>query len=273
VASNVSNNSAVNSHFTSYNWAQANGRKEFAPPKELAQYNPTQQTDNVEISIEARNLSLQNLTIKEVQGVGWLGNMTSVLVGQGDNAWRAIITPDGIFKPTQNTPFSLNPHELLDTSTGIPGVAQSQIREMEHLSKMLKHLSSDESTMLRAPNTVAIDGVFDDNANQFLHANLKVGLQRLTNAFGAVREEFGNSNQHIQFTESAFRHLLSDTFLTAQLLKAKSGNSDGDIMNTIELREEAKRQISSFGDVFLSNFREHGTEGAFAIAWKQLGLE
>ncbi|MCL2844521.1 MAG: hypothetical protein FWE23_03595 [Chitinivibrionia bacterium] len=299
MAGNVNNNSAVNSHFAAYNWAYANGTKDFATEKSLPQYQPsnaaTAQSDVIELSAEARNAvgsmssDLRNVLLNSNL------NMRSVLVEQGNTSFRAIITPLGIWKESGgNGDSAFRSAELLDTSKGVPGVAQSTIRELEHLSKMLSHIPPEITRigLIERGYTPQLDFVpnnlearehvgtpeFHLNPDrpitlQSQSATLFDRLQQMTNAFAAVREEFGNSNQHIQSSEAAFRHLLNNQMLAAQLARKNLEGESAANMSSADIhqmREEAQRQINAFGDTFLSNFREHGLDGAFEIAWKQL---
>ena len=112
------------------------------------------------------------------------------------------------------------------------------------------------------------------NAESFQTKSLKENLQEIVNAFTAVLEQFGNSEQHFQATESAFRLLLGNNrgYLGNQLMQRNSADnaSAKNLVILEQARMDSERQIDSFGNTFLNSFREQGAEKAFELAWSKL---
>ncbi|MCL2703711.1 MAG: hypothetical protein FWE91_08910 [Defluviitaleaceae bacterium] len=109
-------------------------------------------------------------------------------------------------------------------------------------------------------------------------SNLEENMRNLANAFETVREEVsGNSNKHWNFLEDAFRDIARMHFERAAVFNAQgewhSNNAPSSQMSAEQMAfqaqagAEGRRQADLFADAFLSNFRAHGAEGAFNIAW------
>ena len=108
--------------------------------------------------------------------------------------------------------------------------------------------------------------------DSFQVKSLKENLHEIVSAFAAVYGENGNSKQHIQAAESAFRLLLENNrgFLGNQLMQLKStGNSSANALLE-QARLDSEKQIDLFGKNFLSSFQELGAEKAFELAWTKL---
>jgi|GEM_PF-5642929 len=201
-------------------------------------------------------------------------NMQSVTIESGNSRWEALVSPEGIWIAPEGWQ-SREEFELIDPSRGVPGIPQSRIRELEHLSKMLEHIPPQLGNLTltrRDPEdrSVALDTQTINSPDLSLYDRLR----QITNAFSDVRDGFGGSNQHIQSTEFAFRHVINNSFTLVGQLARKNfggGSAEGVDMEIIkQLREDAQRQIDLFSETFLSKFRQYGTEDAFNIAWAQL---
>ena len=81
-------------------------------------------------------------------------------------------------------------------------------------------------------------------------------------------------SENTQFTEAAFRLMLGKNsgFLGVQLMRMKLTGDAATTNPAIleKMRIDSERQIDLFGDTFLNNFKEHGAEKAFELAWSKL---
>jgi hypothetical protein len=229
-------------------------------------------SDQVQISAEAQEMA-DGRSFRESLIRNGLLNMRRVQV-DGEDGWIAFVTADGIWKSTDGGATS----SWLDTSAGIPGVPAATIRELEHLSKMLAFLPPSTTMGISfADRIVPAEGGELGRVEPLPQPTLKEGLQQIVNSFVSVREGFGNSNQHMQFSEAAFMHMLNQGLLAGQLTRMNLGGGPAPNVDleTIEyMREQARQQINQFGRTFLDNFGRYGAERAFEIAWERaIGAE
>jgi len=89
-------------------------------------------------------------------------------------------------------------------------------------------------------------------------------LQQLANGFASIQESMGLNQQ----LEDAFGAAVQILFTNAE--RAQHSRS-ADVEKSAKLLEQAmtqaKTQANTFTEVFLSNFKKHGTENSFNSAW------
>ena len=239
-------------------------------------YNANQHSDQVQISANAGSEN-SDLTLRQSIINNGLMNMRRVTVETESGNVNFVVTADGIWKENQED-FS---SQLINTSQGFPGVSESTIHELEDLSRMLQNPPPQPSRSNMAVNPYQPDnssanaGNVSEHGSQTQPLSLEERLRQYAEAFAAVRNEYSDPNQNLQFSQSAFRILLSNaTGLSGQLVRMNLGGASaaGLSSETIEqMRADAQNQIDVFGETFLSNIAEHGFDEAFNIAWATTG--
>jgi len=232
-------------------------------------------SDQVQISANA-NSADSDLTLRQSIINNGLMNIRRVTVETESGNVNFVVTADGIWK--ENEDFS---SELINTSQGFPGVPESTMHELEHLSRMLQNTPPQPSRSNMAVNPYQPDnssanaGNVSDNGSQTQPLSLEERLRQYVDAFAAVRNEYSDPNQNLQFSESAFRLLLSNaTGLSGQLARMNLGGASAADLSSetiAQMRADAQNQIDVFGEAFLSNIAEHGFDEAFNIAWATIG--
>lgn len=179
--------------------------------------------------------------------------MRRVSVTSGNTTFSLFVSPEGVWRLPEGAK-SRNDKVLIDTSTGTPGIPQSEIRRLEYTARLLSHM----------PIGVTI------NPGPGL-SGLQNYMQQLAEAFAAVKEE--TPNQHSRFIEDAFREEVLRTFnLTLQLQTLQLGRGMESTANPEQLAEarvEAERQANIFVDTFFRHWNQ-GPEAAFSAAWSAL---
>jgi len=234
--------------------------------------NAKSQSDQVQISADAQNTSTE-LTLRESIVNNGLRNIRRMTVETESGTLNLVVTADGIWNEQSG--------ELVSSSQGVPGVPESTISELEHLSRMLQNIPPEPSGSNMAVNPYQPDDSSAATSNgseqgsQAQPLSFKQRLSQYVNAFAAVRDEYGDPNQNLQFSESAFRLLLSNAIgLSGQLARMNHGAEStaglsGEAVS--QMIADAQNQIDVFGETFLSNFAEHGIDEAFNMAWATIG--
>ena len=158
----------------------------------------------------------------------------------------------------------------LSDITGIYSV--HELQELKDTGTNIGQLPTKSSAITSAQLQWLRGNDMMKSTDSFQVKSLKENLLEIVSAFATVSGENGNSKQHLQAAESAFRTLLENNrgFLGNQLMQFKStGNSSTNALLE-QARLESERQIDLFGNNFLSHFQELGAEKAFALAWTKL---
>ncbi|MCL2753302.1 MAG: hypothetical protein FWE44_04040 [Defluviitaleaceae bacterium] len=227
--------------------------------------------DQIYISGEAIDMESQKALREELAQNGFNFRF-AVIDSENGTSVRFIVTPSGIWKTGENG-FSTK----VDIEQGVEGIEQTTLYGLKHLTLMLRHLQPEHDEMrLSLRQTIANLqlGEYVDKTDP--KEALENQLRQLTNAFGAMREEFGNTDQYMQYSQAAFRILLSSTMgLTGRLVRINLGGQNAallDIDDIEKLQEQAQQKINDFADKFLKNFERLGAQGAFDVAWDSMKL-
>ena len=229
------------------------------------QSNETAPTDQADVSPEARHsmVMLSGLQHDMFNKALSLGRSVSMEVdGQ---VFRVRMDSEGMWISTSQE-WNADDFKLVDPSAGVPGIASSTIRAIEY-NIMLRQ---------RLPASINISSQEDGGFG------LRGHMKQMVNAFALVAEEVGGaSQQHSRFIEDAFRGIIQNHFgMAAQTQQLRfmretaaapsvfMNPPDPEIMEQVRIAGQA--QADTFLDVFFSNIREHGIEGAFDIAWSAL---
>jgi len=237
--------------------------------------NANPHSDQVQISANAVSAN-SDLTLRQSIINNGLMNIRRVAVETESGNVNFVVTADGIWR--ENEDFS---SELINTSQGVPGVSESAMHDLEHLSRMLQNIppQPSRSNMTVNPyqtdNSSANTGNVSDTGSQTQPLSLEERLRQYAEAFAAVRNEYSDPNQNLQFSESAFRLLLDNAAgLSGQLARMNLGGASAADLSSetiTQMRADAQNQIDVFGETFLSNITEHGFDEAFNIAWATFG--
>ncbi|MCL2226098.1 MAG: hypothetical protein FWB97_00485 [Oscillospiraceae bacterium] len=238
--------------------------------------NANSHSDQVQISANAGSANSDLILRQSIINNG-LMNTRRVTVETESGNVNFVVTADGIWKENQED-FS---SQLVNASQGFPGVSESTMHELEHLSRMLQNTppQPSRSNMAMNPyqpdNSSANAGNVSDNGSQTQPPSLEERLRQYAEAFAAVRNEYSDPNQNLQFSESAFRLLLSNaTGLSGQLARMNLGGASAAKLSSetiAQMRADAQNQIDVFGETFLRNIAEHGFDEAFNMAWATIG--
>jgi hypothetical protein len=177
-------------------------------------------------------------------------------ISSGNATETLWVSPEGVWRlPEGGT--SRQDLVLINTSQGTPGIPQSEIRKLEMTSRLLSH--------------IPIRGV--SSSTEHIHDHMKI----LTEAFAKVHEEVsGNSQQHRQFIEDAFRDEVKRVLNLHHQMQYPGFGGRNFINHTIDtdamakLQAEGIRQADIFVNAFFGSFRNVGQAGAFETAWAAL---
>ena len=140
---------------------------------------------------------------------------------------------------------------LVDIGENDMGIPQHLLTTISHLSNMHQNLSTVAS------GTRPIEVPFGE------------ALKSAVNAFDILRSSFGGDYQ-MEYSEAAFRKLTQHGNLGASLAikrNPKLINWINTEAGAVEI-EKTQAYVEAFGEIFLGNFKEHGAEKAFEIAWR-----
>ncbi|MCL2279027.1 MAG: hypothetical protein FWC20_06430 [Oscillospiraceae bacterium] len=234
--------------------------------------NAKSHSDQVQISADAQNTSAE-LTLRESIVNNGLRNIRRMTVETESGILNLVVTADGIWNEQSG--------ELVSSSQGVPGVPESTISELEHLSRMLQNIPPEPSgsNMTVIPYQSYSSSTNTNNGSeqgsQTQPLSFKQRLSQYVNAFAAVRDEYSDPTQNLQFSESAFRLFLSNAIgLSGQLARMNIGGESAAGLSSEAIAQklaDAQNQIDVFGETFLSNFAEHGLDEAFNMAWATIG--
>ena len=174
----------------------------------------------------------------------------SMSIGQDGENRRVLISQKGIWiieRCPEKNRFNRFIH-IEDDEANIP---QSQMRVLEHMANMIQNI----------PGAPPGEG---------FHASPKARLQYVVNAFDNLRNTFGYSDQHLEFSKAAFREIVNNpNFMLSPFVFEGIPNTAFVSPERIERRfaEEAVR-LEHFGNIFLDNFGNYGAQRAFEIAWE-----
>jgi len=200
-------------------------------------------------------------------------NIRSVTIEHGGLRWDALVTTSGVWIAKEGWQ-SREEFELLDVSQGFADIPESVLLELEYLGKMLQHMPPNRTNTGGSSNITATPENNSVAQTSQTREILQDSLRQISNAFAAVHEGLGSSNQNLPHLKSAFLLMLRSTpVLAAHLARLNLNGEDAaslDSETIKQMHEYAQRQIDLFGEIFLDKFKQYGIEDGFNVAWALL---
>ena len=221
-------------------------------------------SDQAEISPEARRTIMLTTGLASAMDNKALSLGRSIAMEVDGQTFRVKVNDEGIWISQNEDWLAKDDFQLVDPSTGVPGIPRSTVLAIEY------------NIMLRQNMPLSIS-ISPESGEGVL--GLHAHMQQMVSAFETVSNS--SNGQHSSFIEQAFAEMVRNHFGAAaqtshlRLIRETASDPsifmsppDADVMN--ELRLAGQARADNFLNFFFQNVTSQGAEAAFNTTWALL---